>query len=86
MSPLARPAGWQFWIDRGGTFTDIVARDPTGGLSAMRVRRHNRRQWVERQDGSRVELGFADRVEMAQGDIFGIATPGGGGCGAAPTG
>ena len=21
---------WQFWIDRGGTFTDIVARDPDG--------------------------------------------------------
>lgn len=20
---------WQFWIDRGGTFTDIVARKPT---------------------------------------------------------
>jgi 5-oxoprolinase (ATP-hydrolysing) len=25
-------AGWQFWIDRGGTFTDIVARDPQGRL------------------------------------------------------
>ena len=25
-------AGWQFWIDRGGTFTDIVARRPDGGL------------------------------------------------------
>ncbi|MBF0307316.1 MAG: 5-oxoprolinase, partial [Alphaproteobacteria bacterium] len=24
--------GWQFWIDRGGTFTDIVARRPDGGL------------------------------------------------------
>jgi 5-oxoprolinase (ATP-hydrolysing) len=22
--------GWQFWIDRGGTFTDIVARAPDG--------------------------------------------------------
>ena len=21
---------WQFWIDRGGTFTDVVARDPEG--------------------------------------------------------
>ena len=20
---------WQFWIDRGGTFTDIVGRSPT---------------------------------------------------------
>ena len=24
--------GWQFWIDRGGTFTDVVARRPDGGL------------------------------------------------------
>ncbi len=23
---------WDFWIDRGGTFTDIVARDPNGEL------------------------------------------------------
>jgi 5-oxoprolinase (ATP-hydrolysing) len=24
--------GWQFWVDRGGTFTDIVARAPDGRL------------------------------------------------------
>ncbi len=24
--------GWQFWIDRGGTFTDLVARRPDGRL------------------------------------------------------
>ena len=24
--------GWQFWIDRGGTFTDVVARRPNGEL------------------------------------------------------
>src|SRR5512139_3428377 len=23
---------WHFWIDRGGTFTDIVARRPDGGM------------------------------------------------------
>jgi 5-oxoprolinase (ATP-hydrolysing) len=23
---------WHFWIDRGGTFTDIVARDPAGNI------------------------------------------------------
>ena len=22
--------GWRFWIDRGGTFTDVVARAPDG--------------------------------------------------------
>ncbi|HEY9869990.1 MAG TPA: hydantoinase/oxoprolinase family protein, partial [Candidatus Obscuribacterales bacterium] len=25
-------SGWQFWIDRGGTFTDVVARAPDGRL------------------------------------------------------
>ena len=31
LSPDA-PGRWQFWIDRGGTFTDIVARRPDGAL------------------------------------------------------
>ena len=28
---------WQFWIDRGGTFTDIVARHPDGSLSTHKL-------------------------------------------------
>jgi 5-oxoprolinase (ATP-hydrolysing) len=30
-------AGWQFWIDRGGTFTDIVALRPDGGLITAKL-------------------------------------------------
>ena len=30
-------AGWQFWIDRGGTFTDIVARRPDGSLATRKL-------------------------------------------------
>jgi 5-oxoprolinase (ATP-hydrolysing) len=29
--------GWQFWIDRGGTFTDIVARAPDGSLRTQKL-------------------------------------------------
>ncbi|CAL9594695.1 hypothetical protein SUDANB70_05333 [Streptomyces sp. enrichment culture] len=29
--------GWQFWVDRGGTFTDIVARRPDGRLFTRKV-------------------------------------------------
>lgn len=29
--------GWQFWIDRGGTFTDLVARNPAGQLLVRKV-------------------------------------------------
>ena len=28
---------WQFWIDRGGTFTDIVARRPDGNLATHKL-------------------------------------------------
>ncbi|MBM3508515.1 MAG: 5-oxoprolinase [Alphaproteobacteria bacterium] len=29
--------GWQFWIDRGGTFTDIVARSPDGAIRTHKL-------------------------------------------------
>ena len=32
---------WQFWIDRGGTFTDIVARHPDGRLSTHKLLSEN---------------------------------------------
>ncbi|WP_128291517.1 hydantoinase B/oxoprolinase family protein [Afifella aestuarii] len=32
---------WDFWIDRGGTFTDVVARNPAGALSAMKLLSEN---------------------------------------------
>ncbi|MCW5629055.1 MAG: hydantoinase B/oxoprolinase family protein [Rhodoferax sp.] len=31
-SPVADDTRWQFWIDRGGTFTDVVGRRPDGRL------------------------------------------------------
>ncbi len=34
-TPTARR--WQFWIDRGGTFTDIVGRAPDGGLVTAKL-------------------------------------------------
>ncbi len=32
---------WQFWIDRGGTFTDVVARHPDGALSTHKLLSEN---------------------------------------------
>ncbi|MBS0639789.1 MAG: 5-oxoprolinase, partial [Proteobacteria bacterium] len=32
---------WQFWIDRGGTFTDIVARHPDGSLTTHKLLSEN---------------------------------------------
>ena len=28
---------WEFWIDRGGTFTDIIARRPDGRLAVRKL-------------------------------------------------
>lgn len=33
--------GWQFWVDRGGTFTDIVARRPDGRLLTRKLLSEN---------------------------------------------
>ena len=33
--------GWEFWIDRGGTFTDIVARQPDGQLRTHKLLSEN---------------------------------------------
>ncbi|HEY3621479.1 MAG TPA: hydantoinase B/oxoprolinase family protein [Roseiarcus sp.] len=33
--------GWDFWIDRGGTFTDVIGRDPRGRLNPMKLLSEN---------------------------------------------
>ena len=30
-------AEWEFWIDRGGTFTDVIGRAPDGRLHALKL-------------------------------------------------
>src|SRR5438105_15890786 len=34
-------SGWQFWIDRGGTFTDVVARRPDGSIVTHKLLSEN---------------------------------------------
>jgi 5-oxoprolinase (ATP-hydrolysing) len=36
---------WQFWIDRGGTFTDIVAKRPDGSLTTHKLLSENPEQY-----------------------------------------
>ena len=36
---------WQFWIDRGGTFTDIVAKKPDGSLITHKLLSENPEQY-----------------------------------------
>jgi len=38
---------WDFWIDRGGTFTDVVARDPEGRLHTRKLLSENPEQYQD---------------------------------------
>lgn len=40
-------AGWQFWVDRGGTFTDIVARRPDGRLLTHKLLSDNPARYAD---------------------------------------
>ena len=33
---------WEFWIDRGGTFTDIISKRPNGKIKAIKLLSENR--------------------------------------------
>lgn len=38
---------WQFWVDRGGTFTDIVAKTPAGALVTHKLLSDNPEQYPD---------------------------------------
>src|SRR2546427_7645647 len=66
---------WQFWIDRGGTFTDIVARRPDGSIATHKLLSENPgryrdaalagiRKILNLNQGQPVPAGAIDAVEM----------------------
>ncbi len=46
-SPSPSAEKWQFWIDRGGTFTDIVGRAPGGDLRTLKLISENPEQYAD---------------------------------------
>ncbi|MBY0441282.1 MAG: 5-oxoprolinase, partial [Mycobacteriaceae bacterium] len=58
-------SGWQFWVDRGGTFTDIVARRPDGQLLTHKLlSEHPERYRDAALAGIRVLLGIPDHLPI----------------------
>ncbi|MEM8787991.1 MAG: hydantoinase B/oxoprolinase family protein [Pseudomonadota bacterium] len=60
---------WDFWIDRGGTFTDIVARDPQGVLHTAKYLSENPDVYDDAAlHGIRRVLGLAaaDKIPLTQ--------------------
>ncbi|AZP16335.1 5-oxoprolinase [Streptomyces aquilus] len=58
--------GWQFWVDRGGTFTDIVARRPDGRLLTHKV-------LSDSPTPSRSRLAPGDETPAADAAVTGVA-------------
>ena len=62
---MTRSGTWQFCIDRGGTFTDIVARAPDGRLLTHKLLSENPEAYADA-----ATAGIADLLEVARGDAL----------------
>ncbi|MEM6621185.1 MAG: hydantoinase B/oxoprolinase family protein [Pseudomonadota bacterium] len=61
---------WQFWIDRGGTFTDIVGRRPDGEIITHKLLSENPEQYRDAAvQGIRDLLGLAKGAPIPPGTI-----------------
>ena len=68
--------GWQFWIDRGGTFTDVVARRPDGGLVTHKLLSDNPEQYRDAAlEGIRRLLGVASGAPIPVESIDAVLRP-----------
>ncbi|RMF67132.1 MAG: 5-oxoprolinase, partial [Cyanobacteria bacterium J069] len=65
--------GWQFWIDRGGTFTDIVARRPDGQLVVHKLLSENPERYADAPiQGIRDLLGIPADAPIPAEQIAGV--------------
>lgn len=66
---------WDFWIDRGGTFTDVIGRNPAGNLHAKKLLSENPgvyrdaavqgiRNLLGLKDGEAIPIGVVGEVRM----------------------
>ncbi len=64
---------WDFWIDRGGTFTDIVARDPSGEIRAHKLLSDNPEAYPDAAiQGIRDLMGVAQGTTIPANDISAV--------------
>jgi 5-oxoprolinase (ATP-hydrolysing) len=62
---IAQGGDWQFWIDRGGTFTDVVGRAPDGELRIHKLLSDNPDQY----DDAALQ-GIRDLLGLRRGDAL----------------
>jgi 5-oxoprolinase (ATP-hydrolysing) len=56
---------WEFWIDRGGTFTDVIARRPDGTLTAHKLLSENPEAY-----GDAAVQGIRDLIGLKAGEAI----------------
>src|SRR5258708_13473078 len=62
--------GWEFWIDRGGTFTDVVARRPDGTLAVHKLLSEDPGRYTDAAvAGIRRPLGVEEGAPLPPGRI-----------------
>ena len=65
-SKAASNAAWEFWIDRGGTFTDVIGRRPDGALVTHKLLSDNPEAYRDAAvEGIRRLLGVAPGAAIA---------------------
>src|SRR3954468_22962663 len=61
---------WDFWIDRGGTFTDVVGRRPDGHLTAHKLLSENPEAYADAAvQGIRDLLGLKKGEPIPRGKV-----------------
>ena len=69
-STAGRSQAWDFWIDRGGTFTDVIGRDPRGRLHTRKLLSVNPQAYRDAAvQGIRELLGLAAAAPIPNGRI-----------------
>ncbi len=70
---MTSPDNWQFWIDRGGTFTDIVARRPDGTLETAKLLSDDSEHYADAAiEGIRRFLGLANGQPIPPGAVAAV--------------
>ncbi|MDA1091200.1 MAG: hydantoinase B/oxoprolinase family protein [Proteobacteria bacterium] len=70
MNETANAKAWQIWIDRGGTFTDLVARHPDGKLVCHKLLSENPDQYEDAAlQGIRNLLGLSPSSPIPPGAV-----------------
>ena len=69
MTDTPAKTAFEFWIDRGGTFTDVIGRRPDGTLTALKLLSNSDAYEDAATEGVRRVLGLAHGAAIPEGAL-----------------